>query len=177
MVPSPYSVRWTSKLIYRDFKGLAANCTSKLKSLFSTYTNAPAPGSHTHIEIEPPIESEALHDISWPSSVHSFDSSADDDSSLIVPADGTQRSADNLDTVDTLYGLLTTKLKMLYASRERYAPLEERWKFRGAWLLLDMATQCCASNPSFSISRGEHSAADEASLLLQVLRESTEAPI
>ncbi|KAF1345643.1 hypothetical protein EJ07DRAFT_145239, partial [Lizonia empirigonia] len=71
----------------------------------------------------------------------------------------------------TLYSLLTTRLKALYTSRDHDMPLEKRWEFRGAWLLLDMATQCCLSNPSFEILRGGNSVLNESALLLEVLRE------
>ncbi|KAF2622986.1 hypothetical protein BU25DRAFT_351121, partial [Macroventuria anomochaeta] len=72
---------------------------------------------------------------------------------------------------NTSYGLLRNKLKELYTSRERDLPLNERWVFRGAWLLLNIATQYYASNPSYEILRGESLRTSEAPLLLEMPRE------
>jgi hypothetical protein len=44
-----------------------------------------------------------------------------------------------MEAVNTLHELLENRLKTLYASRDRYAAQDVRWKFRGSFLLLHMA--------------------------------------
>ncbi|KAF1355934.1 hypothetical protein EJ07DRAFT_130412 [Lizonia empirigonia] len=168
MAPSPlaYSVRWTSKLIRRDIRSLAIKCTSGVRSFFSAPTNVLTP--QAHVEFEPYIYNEELHDDSIASSSNSLHSPADNNSDVTA---STQITDGILEPSGTLYSLLTTRLKALYTSRDHDMPLEKRWEFRGAWLLLDMATQCCLSNPSFEILRGGNSVLNESALLLEVLRD------
>lgn len=169
MAPSPlaYSVRWTSKLIRRDIRNLAIKCAGGVRSFFLAPTIVLTP--EAHVEFEPHIYNQELHDDAVTNSRVSLDISADNDSDMTA---STQITDGILEPCGTLYGLLTTRLKALYTSRDRGVPLEKRWAFRGAWLLLDMATQCCPSNPSFEILRGGNSVLKESALLLEVLRES-----
>lgn len=168
MVPSPYGVRWTSRLIYRDLRGIATEFANKARSLFLRTADAAVAVSQDHVEYEPPIDTESRHAVAPLSSEHSTTFTTAD-SYAIAATDATERS---LEESITLYDLLNTKLKELYASRERDLPLNERWIFRGAWLILNMATQCCASNPSYDILNAGSSSTDESALLLAVLRES-----
>lgn len=78
----------------------------------------------------------------------------------------------SLEASSTLYGLLSNKLKELYTSRKRDLSLQERWIFRGAWLVLNLATQFCASNSSHAVFKGSSSSISEAALLLEVVPKS-----
>jgi hypothetical protein len=161
-------MRWTSKLIRRDIIGLAAEYTGRLKDLLRSPAGMSAPTVHILIDIETMVKSENLRDITSTSSELSLNSFAADDCVSTAPTEVMGQEVPS-----TLYGLLSIKLKKLYASRVRDTPLEERWRFRGSWLLLDMATQYCASNPIYDIHRDGQPVPSEAALLLEVLREST----
>lgn len=193
MVPAPYSVRWTSKLIRRDLKAIAANYTSKVRGIFSRSTDAAVAIPRDDFEDASLLDTERVHDVASVSSptrcasveftsmsISSTDaalaSSASSFSSTTADSDAnacTEETDACLNDPTTLYSLLSTKLKDLYASRERDLPLSERWLFRGAWLILHMATQQCASNPSHNISKPGSSFVNETALLLEVLRKST----
>lgn len=73
----------------------------------------------------------------------------------------------------TSYELLEIKLKELYVSRNRDMPGEERWKYRGSWLLLHMAIQACPSNDSYDVFREGAAAPEDSSMLLELLRKWT----
>lgn len=47
---------------------------------------------------------------------------------------------------------------------------DDRWKYRGSWLVLHMAVQACPSNDSYNIFRDEKIAPNESASLLEVLR-------
>ncbi|KAH6643129.1 hypothetical protein C7974DRAFT_386851, partial [Boeremia exigua] len=160
MVPAPYSVRWTSKLIRRDLKCIAGNCTSKIRGLFSPTSKTRA---QAEFEIKAPFDIEGLHEPALTSAP-----AGSCDSTLFTDAPEANVKASN-----TLYVLLETKLKELYASRDHDVPHHERWLFRGAWLLMHLATQYCASNPVHDILNAGSSHVDETSLLLDIMRKST----
>lgn len=170
MVPTPYGVRWTAKLIRRDLKGIATDCTNKVRSFFSHTTDTAVAISHDQIEVGFPVDAAHPHDVAPVSPEPSATSITTTDSELEAPREATNSS---LYDPTTLYGLLSTKLKELYASRQRDLPLNERWLFRGAWLILHMATQYCASNPNHDILKANSSCVNETPLLLEVLRKST----
>lgn len=69
-----------------------------------------------------------------------------------------------------MYNLLETNLKALYAARNRVLDVEERWLYRGSWLLLYIAIQACSSNDSYDILRDEKVAPSESELLLEILQ-------
>lgn len=175
MTPTPYSVRWTSKLICRDIKSVAARCTRKARGLFSRAVATDASVSTfdtVQAEFDLPMES-----------ITSFDDAhATQECSPAVPftlgnCDSATPSVSEQGqkTSNTLYHLLTANLKESYSLRDRDLPMSERWAFRGAWLLLHMATQFCSSNPSYMICSNIPSP-DEATLLLEVLRKFTVPP-
>jgi hypothetical protein len=164
----PYGLLWTSKLIRRDLKSLTTKCTSKLRSLFTSPADTSAPSCDVFDEIESPTDANDLH-FSTTTSFRSFDSSVGGYATSTAPTEATSMSAE---CHNTLYSMLSTKLKELYASRQRDLSPDERWRFRGSWLLLDMATQNCTSNPSYDILRSGYAAPSEGALLLEVLSES-----
>ena len=173
-------MRWTSKLICRDLKRLAAKCTNRFRSLLSNTTDAPdhivrtgnedtpyATPPHTEVGIDPPIDAVALPDTSHLRAVSSSSSSTSSDSDSTLP---TEVSRASLKGPVKLYSFLSQKLKDLYASRERDLPHMERWVFRGAWLILHMATQYCASNPAHDVLNSGSSCSNVTALLLEVIR-------
>ncbi|KAF9692134.1 hypothetical protein EKO04_009850 [Ascochyta lentis] len=170
----PYSIRWTSRLIRRDIKVLAAGCTSKVRNLFSRSANASTSTPHVRVEIERPIDTIDLQEATFTSSEPSFFGSSAEDTESTAPTQVTEATPE---ASNTLYELLDTRLKDLYASRDRDVSLEDRWLFRGAWLLLHMATQYCASNPSYYILGGGTSGISEATLLLEILQYSVSKPL
>ncbi|KAF3002416.1 hypothetical protein E8E13_003313 [Curvularia kusanoi] len=165
MVPKPYNIRWTAKLIRRDLKAIAAKCISKIQHMMShTTTTATAtsdlPSSTSMLD----DVSEGLHGSSIIAhSIDDNDSTTRSESAGMVAAGVTDTGAVDAEAIDltavssTFYAFLTASLKDLYASRDRDLPLPQRWVFRGAWLLLHLATQYCSSNPSYDICKGRHS--------------------
>lgn len=187
MVPTPYGVRWTSKLIYRDLKSIAAECTKKVRALAGATILVPHECAQNEVSADLEAGCESIHARSGlPSTI----TTANNDSN--APMEAHEINLDNPTTTHTvpstdssaatkavelaqedtttLYSLLSTKLTELYATRERDMPTKERWMFRGAWLLLHMATQYCASNPSYNILKDGSPHVDETVLLLEVIR-------
>ena len=74
---------------------------------------------------------------------------------------------------DTLYELLEGRLRATYASRNRDVSHQDRWRFRGSWLLLYKAIQTCALNDSCDILRACAHDTNEKRLLLEMLQLST----
>lgn len=70
---------------------------------------------------------------------------------------------------NTFYMLLEGRLKALYAARDRNTAPEDRWRFRGSWLVLWFALQSCASNDSYDIFRDAKP--DETAFLISLLEE------
>lgn len=180
MLPTPYDMRWTSKLICRDLEGLATRCTNRVRSLLSSTSGAPnhavrkatdttprALTTQSEVDNEPPIDIEDIDGSISPYTVPSSSPGTVADSNLTMPTEVSQNS---IEGPVTLYSLLSQKLKDLYASGERDLPHIERWTFRGAWLMLHMATQCCASNPAHDILNPSSLHSNETALLLEVLR-------
>ncbi|KAJ4990991.1 hypothetical protein SVAN01_03562 [Stagonosporopsis vannaccii] len=194
MVPAPYNVRWTAQLIRRDLKAIAADFTSRVRNVFLRKADVAASISQDEVEDGLPIDTKDSLDIASTSTAFtttaptssapaSFTPANSATSFLSTAADSdanapTEVANSSLDSSTTLYGLLSTKLKDLYASRHRELPLNERWLFRGAWLILDMATQHCASNPSHDdISEPGSSRLSETALVLGVLQHSVAKPL
>jgi hypothetical protein len=78
-----------------------------------------------------------------------------------------------MEAVNTLHELLENRLKTLYASRDRYAAHDVRWKFRGSFLLLHMAIQAHPSNDSYDIFRDGKNAPDEGMSAADLLQPTT----
>lgn len=253
MVPTPYDMRFTAKLIRRDIKNIAAKCTKKARKLFSrgNATNASVALSDYQLfqnrlhmlddsytstdnaltsqdywsavsfivgecdtdtqpqgsdqvqdtsdasrddassnqeyssavsfiidDCDPATQPQVPGQAQDISNVSRNDASSDQDYSSAVsftiddsnPVTSPEVSSQTQEACNTLYYLLTTRLKSSYALRGRDLPLSQRWAFRGAWLLLHLATQFCASNPSYDICRDGTTNQDETALLLEVLR-------
>jgi hypothetical protein len=180
MLPTPYDMRWTSKIICRDLKGLTARFTNKVRSLLSSTSGVPdhtvrteykdtsayVPPQKDEVGIEPPIGAGAIPDTTYPCAVPSSLSCTVSDSNSTLP---TEVSHASLEGPVTLYSLLSQKLKDLYASRERDLPHMERWIFRSAWLVLHVTTQYCASNRTLDVLNPGSSHSNETALLLEVL--------
>jgi hypothetical protein len=76
--------------------------------------------------------------------------------------------------LSTLYGLLEGSLRATYTSRNRNASHEDRWRFRGSWLLLYKAIQVCPSNDNYDALQYGAQDANEKRMLLEMLQLSTE---
>ena len=195
MVPTPYNVRWTAKLIRRDLKGIAAKCTSKVRGLFK---HAPVDASDLSSDVikantDPVTDSESIF---YSARVSQADTDVVTDGesvfydafetldrpSLIGPdTDGndsivhTEGRDDVSEAFVTQYQFLTATHKDLFASRKRDLPYKERWLFRGSWLLLNLAIQYCASNPIFEIWKDSPSEEEDAASLEPALRKYAQA--
>ena len=195
MVPTPYNVRWTAKLIRRDLKGIAAKCTSKVRGLFK---RTPVDASDLSFDVnqanaDPATDSESIF---YSARVSQADTDAVTDGesvfydafetldrpSLIGPGTNgnhtivpTEGRDDISEAFVTQYQFLTATLKDLFASRERDLPCKERWLFRGSWLLLNLAIQYCASNPIFEIWKDSPSEVENAASLEPLPRKYAQA--
>lgn len=85
-----------------------------------------------------------------------------------TPTDYSSVQESSLKPINNLYELLESNLKALYAARDRNATLEDRWRFRGSYLLLNLAAQACPSNPIYDLFRLQKP--DEGALLLSILQ-------
>lgn len=180
MLPTPYDMRWTSRLICRDLKGLAARCTNRVRNLLSNTSGTLntlriehkdtimcALPQFNEDDFKPSVDAEAITDTTTPCTVPLSLSGTVADSNSTLPTEISQASPE---CPVTLYRLLSQKLECLYSSRERDLPHIERWVFRGAWLILHMATQYCASNPTHDVLNPGASRSNETALLLEILR-------
>ena len=196
MVPTPYNVRWTAKLIRRDLKGIAARCTSKVRGLFKrTSVDTSDLSSCVNLaNADPVTDSESIFYSACVSQANT-DAVTDGESvfydafetldrpSLIGPeTDGNDSIVhkegrdDIAEVFVTQYQLLTATHKDLFASRKRDLPYKERWLFRGSWLLLHQAIQYCASNPIYKIWKDSPSEVEDAAALEPALRKYALAP-
>jgi hypothetical protein len=190
MVPTPYNVRWTAKLIRRDLKGIATRCTSKVRGLFKrTPVDTSDLSSFVNQADEDPITDSESVFYSARFTQSDTDAVTDGESvfydafetidrpSLVGPdAEGndsiipTQGRDDISEVFVNQYEVLTATHKDLFASRERDLPCKERWRFRGSWLLLHQAIQFCASNPIFEIWKDSPSEVEVAAALEPIPR-------
>lgn len=104
---------------------------------------------------------------------------AGDDSSLRLsttaktPDDYSSIQGSSVKPSNNLYELLEGNLKTLYTARDRNATMEERWRFRGSYLLLNIATQACPSNPVYDLFSQQKP--DESALVLSILQQHADA--
>jgi hypothetical protein len=84
-----------------------------------------------------------------------------------APQDSPEASSE--ECPGTLYELLESRLWATYASLDRNASHEDRWRFGGSWLLLYKAIQTCPSNDSYNILRDGTQDANENMMLLGML--------
>ncbi|CAO2657942.1 Nn.00g072020.m01.CDS01 [Neocucurbitaria sp. VM-36] len=180
--PLPYNVKWTVRLIRRDVKDLKSKYAAKLKNKFTKAAKESVPicpqDEFDTIIVEPDNPKHNA-ELSTPETASTrFPTSEFTDlrsnTAITVPTEYTEDpEVEGQTGFTTLYELLETKLKELYASRDRDMSEEERWKFRGSWLLLHMAIQACPSNDSYNIFRENASALDESKMLLELLHLGT----
>lgn len=149
--PLPYDARWVTHLLRRDIKNLTAKYASKIKSKFANKvvkTDAPL---YQQIDIDlATVEPECLQRTPEPS---------------IVEEKGPDRYLQ-----PTMYEILEALHKQTYAPVDRDRLPEERFKYRGGWLLLQRAIQACPSNPSYNIFREEGEMPDDSQLLIEVIK-------
>ncbi|KAH7394360.1 hypothetical protein BKA66DRAFT_567310 [Pyrenochaeta sp. MPI-SDFR-AT-0127] len=177
----PYDFCWTSKLIRRDIRDLKSKYVGKIKQRFTTRL------IESYAPTYPEVEFDAV--IAEPIVIQHVERHSDDSTSTAVNTESRQEDSvgvrssaatsistkysDNADIVsqqETLYKLLESKLKESYASRDRNMSHEDRWRFRGSWLLLHMAIQACPSNDCYNIFRDKNDVPDESQLLLELLQ-------
>jgi hypothetical protein len=175
MVPTPYNVRWTAKLIRRDLKGIAAKCTSKVRGLFKrTPVDTSDLSSHvTQADTDAVTDGESVfYDAFETLDRSSLIGPDTDGNDSIVPTEG----RDNISEVFVIqYQFLTAIHKDLFASLKRDLLCKERWLFRGSWLLLHQAIQYCASNPIYEIWKDSTSEVEDAAALEPVPRKYAQA--
>ncbi|KAL1795387.1 hypothetical protein ACET3X_007203 [Alternaria dauci] len=153
---APYDIRWTAKLLHRDVRVLQTKLTTKLKRKFKPSDAArciSVPESLQNTDQPPHHFSEGTVYSSSPEDVSGHDS---------------ETSSEKCH--DTLYELLESRLRATYASRNRDVSHEDRWRFRGSWLLLYKAIQTCPSNDSYDVLCPCAHDADEQKLMLEMMR-------
>lgn len=190
MVPTPYNVRWTAKLIRRDIKIIAARYTSKVRDLFKR-TSVDTSDLNYHVtqaDIDTVTAGESVlynsrvtqadtdqatdresvfYKASESLNRPSPDGPDTDGNDLITPTEG---PASTSKVFTTPYQFLTASHKELFASRERGLLCKERWLFRGSWLLLHQAIQYHDSNPIYEIWKDSASEVEDAAALEPFLR-------
>jgi hypothetical protein len=168
ILPLPYDFGWTVKLIRRDVRNLRTRYKTRLKHKSKRGKVAESASLHQSHEAEKMTEvPEGVQHIDQPTE-HASEGSVYSKAPQDVLESGSEKC------LTTLYGLLEGRLRAAYASRDRNASHEDRWRFRGSWLLLYKAIQVCPSNDNCDAHRYGAQDAYEKRMLLEMLQLSTE---
>lgn len=163
----PYDIRWTAKLIRRDVRDLRRKYTTRLKHTFKPDEIPEGASLHQAKETERTMEvPEGVQHIDH-SSEHVSEDSIYSKALQGVPEISSEKCP------STLYELSEGRLRGTYASRDRNASHEDRWRFRGSWLLLYKVIQACPSNDSYDVLQNGARDANEKRMLLRMLQLST----
>ncbi|KAF1835282.1 hypothetical protein BDW02DRAFT_597412 [Decorospora gaudefroyi] len=158
----PYDIPWTAKLLRRDIRHLQTKYTTKLKFKLK------APRTASHSDNDPKTEGSGGLQLGGASL-----SSPSERTACSTPPSSPDTAHDGMETPTTLYALLERNLKATYAARDHNVSHRDRWRFRGSWLLLNMAIQACPSNDSYIIFRDGGAPPNEGKTLLEMLGQST----
>ncbi|KAF2033171.1 hypothetical protein EK21DRAFT_109305 [Setomelanomma holmii] len=126
-----YSLRWAASLLRRDVYDIATKVKVKVKNHLSSAKGASTSG--------PLLSEQAVHIIEQPVETRNIET---------VTA-----TADSAQVPSTLYKALEGRLRALYVARDLDVSHQERFRFRGSWLVLWTALQACPSNEAFDIFR------------------------
>lgn len=98
-------MRWTSKLVCRDLKGLAARCTNRVRIILSSTSGVPDQAVHkvtdtqscalilqSEVYNESPIDMEDFYDLRFPCTLPSFSPSTTADSNSTLTNEVSQKS-------------------------------------------------------------------------------------
>ncbi|KAH7080192.1 hypothetical protein BKA63DRAFT_590613 [Paraphoma chrysanthemicola] len=121
-----YKLRLAASLLRRDMHDLKVKVKHRLSSAKCTSTSSSTVPEHLLRSIYEPVEPHTVGRVATEAQKN-------------VPS--------------TLYQVLEGRLKALYASRDRTMSHQDRFRFRGSWLVLWTALQACPSNESFDIFR------------------------
>ena len=141
----PYDVRWTAKLLRRDVRNLRAKYTTRSKHQGGPVDVARSSAAHRQAYTKNVSQLPEGVQCSKPSSQY-----ASQDSVYFKPPQDSPRTPhiSSEECPGTLYELLEGRLRATYASRDRDMSHEDRWRFRGSWLVLHRAIQGCRSDKS-----------------------------
>jgi len=169
----PYDIRWTAKLLRRDVRNLRAKYTIRSKQQGRPVDLATSSSAHQQACIKNVSQLPQGFQCSEPSSQH-----AGQDSVYSKPPQDSPRTLQTSreNCPSTLYDLLESRLRATYASRDRDMPHEDRWRFRGSWLVLHRAIQGCRSDKGDNASSVGTDGASESTMLLDMLNQSTRSP-
>ncbi|KAI4604892.1 hypothetical protein J4E83_010940 [Alternaria metachromatica] len=169
----PYDVRWTSKLLRRDVRNLRAKYTIRSKHQGGRVDAATSSSAHQQAYTKNVSQLPRGVQCSKPSSQR-----AGQDSVYSRPPQDSPRTPQTSreNCPGTLYDLLESRLRATYASRDRDMSHEDRWRFRGSWLVLHRAIQGCRSEKSDDASSVGTDEASENTMLLDMLNLSTQSP-
>ena len=169
----PYDVRWTAKLLRRDVRNLRARYTTRSKQQGRPDDLATSSSAHQQACTKNVSQLPQGIQCSKPSSQH-----AGQDSVYSKPPQDSPRTShiSSEERPGTLYGLLENRLRATYASRDRDMSHEDRWRFRGSWLVLHRAIQGCRPDKSDDASSVSTDKASENTMLLNMLNQSTRSP-
>ncbi|KAI4920833.1 hypothetical protein J4E85_008948 [Alternaria conjuncta] len=169
----PYDVRWTAKLLRRDVRNFRAKYTTRSKHQGAPVDAATSSSAHQQACTKNVSQLPQGVQCSNLSSHH-----AGQDSVYSKPpqnSPGTpQISRENCP--GTLYDLLESRLRATYDSRDRDMSHEDRWRFRGSWLVLHKAIQGCRPDESDDASSIGTNGSSESTMLLDMLNQSTRLP-
>lgn len=169
----PYSPKHVSTLLRRDIKDLKTKFVGKVKSMFKCKTAR----TSTSAEKRAGEEANTLQNVSTETSITKPEevepvrepvNAAD-----MKPAEGSATLAtEEEEGIETLYTTLEENLQVLKESRDKDAPADERWHFRGCWLLLYTAMLYCPSNPFYEALGCGKTASADAAVRAKILGES-----
>jgi hypothetical protein len=151
-IRSPMGFKWTASLLHRDVKALKSKYTTKITSALSRKHAKASRSPHQHTAERSTIDSAVVS-----VQVDEVPNQQLGDTPDTAASSTTTSVCDTEEVPSTRYEVLDTKLKALYASRDRDVSHAERWRFRGSWLVLYMAIQACPSNDCYKVFRGEES--------------------
>ncbi|KAH9880722.1 hypothetical protein IAQ61_001016 [Plenodomus lingam] len=170
----PYSPKHVSTLLRRDIKDLKTKFVGKVKSMFKCKTAR----TSTSAEKRAGEEANTLQNVSTETSITKPEevepvrepvNAAD-----MKPAEGSATLAtEEEEGIETLYTTLEENLQVLKESRDKDAPADERWHFRGCWLLLYTAMLYCPSNPFYEALGCGKTASADAAVRAKILEPTT----
>jgi hypothetical protein len=162
-----YDIRWTMKLLRRDLRDLRIKYMTSTKHKCGPVEIARSPSAYQQDQVE--NKPQVPEDVQYSGVL----SECVSEGSVYSKAPQGSPETSSEKRPSTLYELMERRLRATYASRDRNMSHEDRWKFRGSWLLLYKAIQACPSNGSGNGFQYGAKETNDYIMLLDVLSQST----
>jgi hypothetical protein len=162
-----YDIRWTMKLLRRDLRDLRIKYMTSTKHKCGPVEIARSPSAYQQDQVE--NKPQVPEDVQYSGVL----SECVSEGSVYSKAPQGSPETSSEKRPSTLYELMERRIRATYASRDRNMSHEDRWKFRGSWLLLYKAIQACPSNGSGNGFQYGAKETNDYIMLLDMLSQST----